>query len=571
MESKDQHHSEEASPNAPNKRTWKRFLGFLPLIPLVLVAMIATRFKLDGRIDYDVSTENVTIPKFTELEIDFEHHYEKATSIQTAGGAIINVDNRGAEELFLGGGQGQDDKIFRFEGGKFVDITSEVGFNKTEDDATLSATSLDVDQDGDDDLIVTRSTNIWLYTNDGGKFTGTNLNVPIAKDTSPLSIAVTDLNRDGHFDMYVCGYIRKELIEGLNIFNKEGYGGTSALLINNGDNTFANQTESSGLFYKHNTFQAVFSDVNDDGMEDLVVAHDTGQVRTWRNLGEMKFENVANPTSDVYGYPMGIAVGDYDNDGRTDYFFSNTGSTAPPFMASGDLRDDQTYYPKWIMFHNDGDFKFTDSAETVKVADYEFSWGAVFEDFNLDGRADLVVSENYVDLPPHKVSFLRLPCRFMIQNELGQFAAVGAEAGVINKRYSIAPLTADFNLDGAPDLVHVNLAGKSKAFLSEKPSANFVKVQLPNTASSVGAMVTAIMSDGRTVSSPFVKGEGLCSDSTPIITIGAGDSEVDGVLVKFVDGETLNIAPEKAGCFITIGCDRKEINGGSLVESGDAS
>ena len=160
MESKDQHHSEEASPNAPNKRTWKRFLGFLPLIPLVLVAMIATRFKLDGRIDYDVSTENVTIPKFTELEIDFEHHYEKATSIQTAGGAIINVDNRGAEELFLGGGQGQDDKIFRFEGGKFVDITSEVGFNKTEDDATLSATSLDVDQDGDDDLIVTRSTNI---------------------------------------------------------------------------------------------------------------------------------------------------------------------------------------------------------------------------------------------------------------------------------------------------------------------------------------------------------------------------------------------------------------------------
>ena len=111
----------------------------------------------------------------------------------------------------------------------------------------------------------------------------------MAEDTTPISIAVADLNRDGHFDMYVSGYIRKELIEGLNIFNQEGYGGTSALLINNGDNTFTNKTKESGLFYKHNTFQGVFIDVDQDGLEDLIVAHDTGQVRTWKNLGNMKF------------------------------------------------------------------------------------------------------------------------------------------------------------------------------------------------------------------------------------------------------------------------------------------
>ena len=159
----------------------------------------------------------------------------------------------------------------------------------------------------------------------------------------------------------------------------------------------------------------------------------------------------------------------------------------------------------------------------------------------------------------------------MIQNEQGQFAAVGQEAGVVNKRFSIAPLTADFNLDGVPDLVHVNLAGKSLAFISAAPSANFVKVSLPNTASSVGAMVKATLTDGRTVNWPFVKGEGLCSDSTPIITIGAGDSEVESVSVKFLDGESLNLKPAKAGTTIVIGCDRKTIGGGSLVEAGDAS
>jgi enediyne biosynthesis protein E4 len=538
--------------SAPKPRSKFRFLKLLLLIPLALVLLVVIRFKLDARVDYDVSTTGLTIPKFSEVEIDFLHNYDKATSIQTAAGAIINLDNQGAEELFLGGGQGQPDKLFRFIDGTFVDITAETGFVKSDDAATMSAVSLDVDQDGDDDLIVTRSTSIWLYTNQDGKFTGRNLNVPIDKDTTPLSVAVADLNRDGHFDMYVSGYIRKELIEGLNIFNQEGYGGVSALLINAGDDTFTNQTEESGLFYKHNTFQAVFADVDRDGWEDLVVAHDTGQVRTWKNLGNLKFENITNPNSGVYSYPMGVAVTDYDNDGLVDFFFSNTGSTAPAFMAKGDLRPDQTYYPKWLMFHNDGQFRFTDTAEKVKVADYEFSWGAVFDDFNLDGRPDLVVSENYVDLPPHKLPFLRLPGRFLIQNRNGEFAEVGSAAGVINKRFSISPLTADFNLDGAPDIVHVNLAGKSKAFLSQNETTNFVKIKLPNTSQSVGAMVKATLSDGRTLYRPFVKGEGLCSDSTSVITLGTGGAEITDIAVTYLDGHVVNPTPSESGSTITI-------------------
>ncbi|MFB3103569.1 MAG: FG-GAP repeat domain-containing protein, partial [Pseudomonadales bacterium] len=330
-------------------------------------------------------------------------------------------------------------------------------------------------------------------------------------------------------------------------------------LINNGDNTFTNQTEESGLSYKHNTFQAVFWDVDNDGLEDLIVAHDTGQVRTWKNLGDLKFENVPNPNSDVYSYPMGIAVTDYDNDGLVDFFFSNTGTTAPPFIAKGDLRDDQTYDPKWLMFHNDGNFQFTDTAEKTKLADYEFSWGAVFDDFNLDGRPDLVVSENYVDLPPHKFRFLRLPCRFFVQNVNGEFAAVGAEAGVVNRRYGISPLTADFNLDGAPDIVHVNLAGKSKVYISKNETTDYVKVKLPNTVKSIGAIVKATLSDGRTLYRPFVKGEGLCSDSTPIITIGTGGAEVTSVEVKYLTGETVTGQIAGPGCTITIDANQNTV------------
>ncbi|MDA8563342.1 VCBS repeat-containing protein [Mariniblastus sp.] len=539
-----EHHAGNGShsENAPKKKSlilsiFKWIAGLLLLMVVGMALFVILRFRNDARIPYTVSTDGITIPTFDEIVLPFSQNYVKADQIQATGGCVFNLDD-GPEELFLAGGQDQNDVIYRFVDGAFKDITSEIGYMRDDQaEATMSATSLDVDHDGDDDLIVTRKDSIWLYTNDDGKLSGKKLDAPLTDETTPLSIAVADLNRDGHFDMYVCGYLKKNLIEGYNIFNKEGYGGMSALLINNGDNTFANKTEEAGLSYKHNTFQAVFFDADQDGDEDLIVAHDTGQVRTWRNNGDMKFENVKNPNSDVYGYPMGVGVGDYDNDGLVDFFFSNTGTTAPPFMARGDLRDDQIYHPEWIMFHNDGDFKFTDTATQTKVADYEFSWGCIFEDFNLDGRTDLVVSENYVDLPPHKVEFLRLPGRFLVQNTDGEFAAVGAEAGVINKGFGLSPVTADFNQDGAPDLVHINLAGHSKVFLSKNTQNGFVKVKLPNAVESVSAMVKAELADGRTIYEPFVKGEGLCSDSSPIVTIGTGGAEVTSIEVKFLAGK----------------------------------
>ena len=531
----------EPAPEPKKKKSIFSYLKWIPIIMMTLVLLMAAfvivRFRNDAAIPYDVSTEGINIPTYAEIELPFSHNYVKAKQIQATGGCAINLDD-GPEELFLCGGQDQDDVIYRFEDGKFVDITADTGFVKEDQsEASMSSTSLDVDHDGDNDLIVTRTNSVWLYTNDGGKLTGSKLNVPLDDDTTPLSIAVADLNDDGDFDMYVCGYIKKPLIEGYNIFNKEGYGGRSALLINNGDNSFTDITKEAGIYYKHNTFQAVFSDADKDGDLDLIVAHDTGQVRTYRNSGDLKFEFVKNPNSGVYSYPMGIAVGDYDNDGLIDYFFSNTGTTAPPFMARGDLRPDQKYVPEWLMFHNDGDFKFTETGKKTKVADYEFSWGCVFEDFNLDGRTDLVVSENYVDLPPHKLQFLRLPGRFLLQNTTGEFAAVGAEAGVVNKRFSISPVTADFNLDGAPDLVHVNLAGKSKAFISNSSDKGFVKVQIPNVVEAVGAVVKATLADGRTIYEPFVKGEGLCSDSSPMVTVGTGGSEVTKVEVSFIGSQ----------------------------------
>ena len=506
---------------------------------VILIVTLSSRAILDKQIPYDVNLAGTEIPTFKTIELPQLHSHSDATSLPVAAGAAIDIDGDGVSELFVGGGHGQTDVLYKFNDGGFEVITNAAGIDKPEGGSSLGALVLDTDKDGQQDLIVVRPTGIWLYSNNGGTFSGRKLDAPLLADTTAVSVAVADINRDGHFDMYVSGYIRNDLIEGLNIFNKEGYGGTSALLINRGDDSFEDQTEERGLYYKHNTFQSAFIDLDHDSDLDLVVAHDTGHVKTWANDGSGHFTDVPNPNSTDYAYPMGIAIGDYDNDGLVDFFFSNVGSTPPNFLIMGDLRDDQQHNWKWLMFRNLGDMKFEEVAEETKLADYEFAWGAVFEDFNLDGREDLAVSENFVSAPFHKFGFMRLPGRFLVQTPAGEFAEVGAEAGVVNKRYSIAPVTADFNSDGLPDMVHINLAGRSKAFLSTGETSNgFLKVKLPRDISSIGAMVTVELEDGKKLFKPFVSGEGLSSDSSHVIIAGLGNQQAEKVSVRFINRQT---------------------------------
>lgn len=517
-------------------RILKKLIGSVILLFGVLVAIIFGYFISDRQNPYDVDLAGVDVPAYTESTILFNQGNDFSVSLPFLASAIIDIDGDGVEELFLGGSQNTSDGIFEFKDGQLVAIDNAYGLTKG-NVASYGSVVLDIDGNGSQDLLVAREDGIWLHRNEDGRFSSEKLDAVMPDDTIPLSIAVADLNRDGAFDMYVAGYIRHDLVEGQNLF-REGYGGSSRLFINNGDNTFADKTESSGLTYKHNTFQSVFIDVDLDGLEDLIVAHDTGHVVTWRNIGNMSFERTANPNSSQFSYPMGIGVTDLGDDGLADFFFSNVGSTPPNFLIRGDLTDDQVSNWKWILFKNQGDFVFEDIAEKVKVADYEFSWGGIFEDLNLDGLEDLLVSENYIGLPPHKLPLLRLNGRLLLQKPNGDFAPAEVETEVINRTYSISPLTADFNGDGRPDIVNANLNGNSTLFLSNAGPGNYLKVALPDTVGSISATVSVKLTNGKVLSRPYVSGEGLCSDSSRTIIFGLGDVSVESIKVAYIDGRT---------------------------------
>jgi len=486
--------------------------------------------------DCDFTVADNMIPKFDVVDIDFTHQFDGDISLPVMGSCLIDINNDGVDELFVGGGKTQNDALFQYKNGSFDDISNKLPSKKGN---TLSAVSYDFDQDGFTDIIVTRDNSVSVLLNQNGTFTEQNIDVHLNKKSSPLSVTLGDINQDGYIDMFVAGYIKKELMEGQTIFNDKKYGGSSVLLLNNGDNTFTDITKLAGLEYIHNTFQGVFVDVNNDSRLDLVVAYDTGEPRIYINQVGTSFKMINNPLTGKFSYPMGIAVGDYDNNHTPDFFFSNTGTSVPKALAKGDLKDNQELYTDWILFNNDSQGNFTDTANKTNIAKFEFSWGAIFEDFNLDGKQDLVVAENYIAFPPQ--ALFKLPCRFLLQQDNGTFAAVEQQAGVVNKNYAITPLSSDFNNDGYPDLIYVNLNGPVKVFMNKGGEHNFVKVRLSDKANLIGAKVTVTTEKGSQTNFNTI-GEGLCSDQSNTLIFGLADAKkIKSITVTDSKGKTQTI------------------------------
>lgn len=530
------------------KSIFKKVLWGIPVLAIIAaVGFIAYSYMKANPNPYkDVDMAGVEIPKFNKVNFPFTHEYDRKTALPFLGSAIIDIDADGIPEVFMGGGREQKDAILKFDNGEFIDVSDTLGkgIEKSLPDPTFGAATIDADNNGRVDLFVARESGVTLYLNEESGFTAQALDIPFDDTSTPLSISLGDINNDGAVDMFISNYIKIDQVDGVTNF-AEGYGATSLLLLNNGDNTFKDITRQAGVEFVHNTFTATFSDVDRDNDLDLVIVYDTGRVLTYRNRGDATFLNISNPGSNWCGYPMGVAVGDYNNNGHIDFFFSNVGYTPPSSIARGTLPPG-VYHPELMLFSNQGEFNFTDDAPTAKIAEYEFSWGSVFDDLNNDGHEDLIIAQNYIDLPSQKL--FKLPGRVLMQNTANEFAASESEMGLVNRNYEITPLLADFNNDGYRDMIRVNLAGPSYAYINSGGSNNYLKVQLPETAESIGAIVEIAYEDGSKRIQQFTSGEGLASDQSHEMIFGLGDkASVSEITATLVNGKTIQNGPANAG------------------------
>ena len=515
----------------------KKLVFIILFLLLGLVIALFLYLKKDAAQKYPYPDPMpVIIPTFTPIDLTFKHTFKSANHLPIVGAAIIDIDNDNKPELWLGGGEGQADQVFSLSNSKLKNITTKLKLG-SKDKAVQSygAAVIDLDNDGDQDILVTRDDGIHQYMNVQGMFTHKKLNIDFDDKSTPIAITCGDINKDGILDMFVSCYLPKQKMEGQAIFKKNEYGANSQLYLGTPDGSYKNVTKAYGLDYTHNTFTAILIDVDEDGWLDLIVAHDTGETRTYKNENGVKFIQKHNPMSNNYGYPMGIAVGDYNNDGRPDFFFSNTGSTMPDIMLRGDLDAKDKFIGEWLLYQTEKNFVFQEKAKEANLDKYEFSWGAIFEDFNLDGFQDLVVAENYVDLPIFKLS--KLPCRFLLNTPSFKYVSTETESNVVNENYAISPLSADFNDDGYPDLVYSNISGSPKLWLNNGGENNYLKINLPPNAENIGAKVSVITGTGKRLSDWLVIGEGLGSDQSHTLVFGLGsEKHIQNVVIKYIDG-----------------------------------
>jgi hypothetical protein len=233
---------------------------------------------------------------------------------------------------------------------------------------------------------------------------------------------------------------------------------------------------------------------------------------------------------------MGLALADTDNDGDTDIFSTNVGNTIPKTFLRGDLKEGEIINPKWIMLRNDDDFNFTDITDGSKLDNYGFAWGAVFEDFNLDGILDLSVMQNYIKFPLH--NFKKLGGELLLGTKSGTFESVTEESGVQNFNYGMTPLVSDFNKDGYLDLVNLNLDGKAKAFINNGGENKSLSIEIPTSVKYIDAKITTTLDNGEIIYRQYIPSQGLASSqSNKIIVPFKKDNKISKIVIKLSNGE----------------------------------
>lgn len=324
------------------------------------------------------------------------------------GIALGDVDGDGLEDIYrcqLGGLPnrlllGQPDGTLR-------DHTREAGLDYL--DNTRGALLIDVDNDGDQDLVLAAPLQIVVMENDGtGKFEiRTRFN-----QENTFSLAAADFDLDGDLDLYACAYyadrsVAERLPVPLPPYDAKN-GGRNVLLRNDGDWKFSDVTDSIGLGVDNSrfSFSAIWEDYDNDGKIDLYVANDFGHNNLYRNEGD-RFRHVteeAGTANETFG--MSASAGDFNRDGWMDFYkasmYSSAGNrvvTQAQFLPAAD----DTLKSKMLqlaqgntLFTNDGKGGFRDEGIASGVAMGRWSWGSIFVDFNNDGWEDLFVTNGFI-------------------------------------------------------------------------------------------------------------------------------------------------------------------------------
>jgi hypothetical protein len=281
-------------------------------------------------------------------------------------------------------------------GGKFTDVTAAVGLKA--DGIPGVCGWFDINGDGWDELILDGI----VYENKaGGQFVARDP-LPVPRDTAALVVA--DYDRDGKLDVYAARSGAPGNLSWLEGRSNDPRGNT--LLRNLGDWKFADVTKKAGVRGGYrSSFTAAWLDADDDGWPDLLVPNEFGDAVLLRNNGDGTFAAVRRTDTPADYGTMGLAVGDFNNDGRIDLYSANMYSKAGTRIINN-LKPDA--YPPEIMqklkrlvagsqLHlNKGGLEFEQTGVAKQLANVGWAYGPALADYDGDGHLDIFATAGYL-------------------------------------------------------------------------------------------------------------------------------------------------------------------------------
>jgi hypothetical protein len=452
---------------------------------------------------------------------------------RVAGGvAAGDYDGDGLVDLYLVAPRLGRNFLFRNRGnGTFAQVGAEAGVDQAGARST-GPLFFDGDGDGRIDLFVGALTGgrpALLRNLGNGQFADVTATSGIASAGPTISASAGDYDGDGRLDLFLSHW-------GAAL-------GACHLWRNQGDGRFACADGSAGLDRLvrgliDRTFTANFTDVDQDGRVDLLVAADFGESSVWINQGAGRFGEATTPViSDENG--MGSAVGDFDGDGRLDWFVSSIFDDDG--IAEGDwgLTGNRLY-------RNLGGGAFADVTDLAGVRDGNWGWGATFVDLDNDGRLDLVQVNGW---PQGSPQFRDSPTRLFLGGAGGHFSEQAVSLGLDDRGDGRGVTALDFDEDGDVDLFIANRSGAHRLWRNDggRARGHYLDVEVASDGQlgnpqAIGARVTVVTADGSQVREVRA-GSNYASQDPLRAHFGLGTrTRVDRVEVVWPDGRRASIA-----------------------------
>jgi enediyne biosynthesis protein E4 len=493
-----------------------------------------------------------------------------------SGCAFLDYDSDGHLDLFLvnssrlPGFSGKGPfypALYHNKGdGTFEDVTKPAGL--AFDSYGIGCAVGDYDNDGHPDLYVTALGPNHLFHNKGnGTFTDVTAQAGVVDPRFSTSAAFVDYNRDGFLDLFVCNYCRWSPEINKICPDSGGHphmcgpttyqGVSNALYRNNRNGTFTDVTRQAGLYaLRGKGLGILIWDPNDDGWPDLMIANDQEPNLLYQNNRDGTFTERGVEAGIAYSLTgraragMGIDSTDPLNNGRE-------------AVVVGNLHREGL-----ALFRDTGSGLFSDIAEqaglfAASLPDVTFA--AVFCDYDLDGRKDLLIANGHVD---QNAATMGEGASF--EQRLRLFHNEGAVAGMPYFRDvtdisgpGLSPravyrgiAVGDFDEDGAPDFLVSTNRGKPLLLRNEDRNQNhWLQIRLRGTKSNRDALGSRlrITAGGVTQTGWIRSGSSFASANDACAYFGLGEAtRIDRIEVRWPTGQIEGFAGTRADQKLTL-------------------